>query len=126
MNLIAFLKPGDVLTAPKALGFVQHMGLVVGTNQVLQNTPERGEHLSTVEGFAQQRPVKVVRTGADPRLVQARTSQALRQRSKYDLLSNNCEHTVTKVLNGVAHSPQVIFWCSLAALGALLVVVLRR
>jgi hypothetical protein len=116
MTSIAFLQPGDVLSAPKAMGLVQHLGVVVGPNQVLQNTPERGEHIATVEEFARQRPVRVLRTAANPVVVQARTQKALQQPRGYDLILNNCEHTVTKVLNGKPESQQVVWGIGLVAL----------
>lgn len=116
MTSIAFLQPGDVLSAPKAMGLVQHFGVVVGPNQVLQNTPERGEHVATVEEFARQRPVRVLRTTANPTVVQARTREALQQPGGYDLILNNCEHTVTKVLNGKPQSQQVVWGLGLATL----------
>lgn len=126
LNSIASLQPGDVLSAPKALGLIRHLGLVIGPNQVLQNTPERGEHVATVQEFARKRSVDVLRTGAHPNVVQARASAILRRPRTYDLLRNNCEHTVTKVLTGVGRSGQALLWISLAISAGVVWIILKR
>ena len=63
---------GDLLIRDKALGIFDHIGVVVASNLVLQNTPERGEHIALVQEFAAGQPIKVQRTGADPSCVIAR------------------------------------------------------
>lgn len=98
------------------MGFVQHPGVVVGPNQEVQNTPERGEHIAPVEEFARQRPVRMLRTSANPVVVRTRTQQALQQPRGYDQILDNCEHTVTKALNGKPQNQQAVWGLGLAVL----------
>jgi len=99
---------GDILTRPKALGFIEHFGVAVARNMVLQNTPEKGEHLTTYDGFSAGKPVTVHKTGANPMSVQARSQQILANPKKYDAIRRNCQHTVYEVICGIAKSPLVV------------------
>jgi len=117
MNTITNIVVGDVLTRPKALGIATHFGVVIAPNAVLQNTPERGEHLTTVQDFSAGKPITVHRTGVHPSIVVARAHNALANPQKYDLIQNNCEHTTTKIVQGIAKSSQIAFFLTLAVLG---------
>ena len=113
--------PGDTLSRRK--GLVSHTGVALGDGRVLHNLPGRGEHISSEAEFSNGRPVQVL-----PR------SRAQRERAlsgahhhdmayhyggtsarRYQLLTNNCEHTVHRVTSGRARSPQLRGW--LAGLG---------
>lgn len=101
---------GDLLMRAKWLNFVNHTGVAISPNRVLHNTPEKGEHVSTLEEFSQGKQVEVQRTGADPLAVSQRAQKVLANPQKYDPISRNCEHTANEVAQGRAKSPQAIFW----------------
>lgn len=112
---------GDLLIRPKALGIFDHVGVLVGPNTVLQNTPAKGEHLAPVPEFAAGQPIKVLPTGANPSGVIARARRVLSNAKPYDPISRNCEHTASEVIRGYAKSPQVLFFLAFAAIVLLLV-----
>ena len=108
------LRPGDIVSRPK--GVVRHVGVVV-EDGVLHNVPGRGEHVSSLESFAAGRPVRVERPDRSRGLrTVARASHDFGGR-RYDLLNNNCEHSVNRLHEGRAHSPQLRRW-ALGAAGA--------
>ena len=113
---------GDLLVRPKAFGIVKHVGVLVAHNTVLQNTPEKGEHLTTMAEFAAGAPVTVLPTGAHPSHVMARARQILARAKAYNPLARNCEHTATEAVRGVAKSPQLLFFAAFAVIIALLVI----
>jgi hypothetical protein len=118
---------GDLLVREKALGFFNHVGVMVAPNAILQNTPEKGEHLAALPEFAAGEQVKVVTTGADRSLVSVRAQHVLANPKAYNPLSRNCEHTVYEVVSGVAKSPQLLLWVGVAIIvGIVAVVLLRR
>ena len=108
------LNIGDLLIRPKCPGFINHVGVCVGPNAVLQNTPSRGEHIATVQEFAAGAPIQVKPTGVSPVLVLSRLREMLHRRRPYHVLERNCEHTATEVTFGKAISPQMVFWTCLA------------
>ena len=114
---------GDVLTLPKSFGFLTHMGVAIGPDRVIQNTREKGEHVATVQEFSAGKPVTVHRTGVNPSVTVARAQTVLANPQPYDPVQNNCEHTVTKIVHGIARSPQAAFYLTLTVtalvLGAL-------
>lgn len=97
---------GDLLLRPKCLG-ISHVGVWLGGGRVFHNAPARGEHVSSVEEFAQREPVTVKATNADPASVSVRVHSRLSVPRPYDVLSNNCEHTANHVVTGKAFSPQL-------------------
>jgi hypothetical protein len=105
-NLL-LLNPGDLLLRPKCLGIVRHEGVVVGSNAVLHNTPDKGEHVSTVDDFADGKPVKVHPTFAAPALIYSRAQQVLGRPRQYDPFARNCQHTATELISGRANSAWV-------------------
>ncbi len=116
--------PGDLLRRLK--GFIHHKGVYLGGGFVLHNTPDKGEHVSTVQTFA--RGAKVLRSriqAADRRPVLQRAYKTIRAPRKYNPLTNNCEHTATRVVMGQASSDQLIRW-GLVALTVLATVLARR
>ena len=99
---------GSLLLRPKCLGIVQHEGVLVGCNVVLHNTPEKGEHISSVEGFAAGHPIQVLATGVHPSVIVARARRILLRPKAYDLLARNCQHTSSEIVRGVAKSSWAI------------------
>src|ERR1041385_5727809 len=110
MNQLFNFGVGDLLIRTKAVGmfFVEHEGVAVGSNTVLTNTPEKGEHLTTPEEFAAGNPVRVVPTGANPAGVIARAREILANPKKYNPFARNCQHTSSYVVRGTARSRQVM------------------
>jgi hypothetical protein len=100
--------PGDIVARRK--GLVLHKGVVLHDGRVLHNTPERGEHVSSLADFAAGERVQVERQPFDARRAALRRAERLSFRRGYDLLGNNCEHTVTRVAHGRPHSPQLGNW----------------
>ena len=117
---------GDLLIRPKALGLFDHIGVVVAPNTVLQNTPGKGEHLSTVNEFSNSQPIKVRHTGADPFIVTARAQKTLANPKQYDAATRNCEHTAYEIVCGIAKSPQFIAAVIVGLCVVMLFVALRR
>lgn len=98
---------GDFLLRPKCLG-ISHVGVWLGGGRVFHNAPARGEHVSSVEEFAQGETVTVKATNADAASVSVRVHSRLSAPQPYDVLSNNCEHTANHVVTGKAFSPQLV------------------
>lgn len=97
---------GDILKKNKQ-GFL-HYGIYVGNGLVFQNTPEKGEHDCSFQEFANGQPVTCISISQDKREeVMSRLSQSLSNAKQYNLLFNNCEHTVTRIVVGQAFSPQL-------------------
>jgi len=112
MNTLAI---GDLVMRPKLLGIIQHIGVIVGLNSVLHNTPEKGEHLSSLQEFAGGETVWGTRVGAEPVSVLSRVQKILTSPRAYDALNRNCEHTASEVTTGKATSSTVT-WIAIAFL----------
>jgi hypothetical protein len=125
MNYTATIGIGDILMRPK-LPCLEHIGVAIGNGLVCHNTPERGEHVSTIQEFAAGQPVKVQHTAANPLGVVSRANKILANPKKYDPVHRNCEHTTFEILHGVAKSPFVLVVISLIILGGILWLLLRR
>jgi len=108
---------GDFLTRPKALGFIEHVGVYLGSNAVATNTPEKGEHVTTLQEFASGQPVKVQRTNANPVAVTVNAQKILSNPKRYDLFARNCEHTAHEIIHGIAKSPMLAVLGILALIG---------
>lgn len=125
MNYTANIGIGDLLFRTK-FPFVNHKGVVVGNGLVCHNTPERGEHLSTVQEFTAGQPVRVQRTGANPADVVSRANKVLADPKKYNPAFRNCEHTASEIIYGIAKSPFVLTALSILLIAGLLVWLFRR
>ncbi len=126
MNKQTDIRIGDVLSRPKALGIVTHLGVVVAPGLVIQNRPGKGEHLATLKEFAGGKPVTVHRTAANPAEVTARAQAVLANPQGYDPIKNNCEHTVTRIIQGIARSPQLALIVTVVIVGGLVLVLKKR
>lgn len=98
---------GDVIARRK--GVVLHIGVVLAPNEVLHNTPERGEHVSSLDEFAAGRRVRLVRAACTQSRARASTARPRAGRS-YNLFTHNCEHTASRVVQGRSESPQLRSW----------------
>ena len=115
--------PGDILLRRK--GFVLHKGIALGNGRVFHNTPIEGEHVSSEESFRAGHRMYVKRLPANER---RRTVGAARTETprRYNLLTNNCEHTVSRARTGEGTSRQLEAWAVGLGLGALAFAATRR
>jgi len=103
------LNIGDIVRRPKKLGIltVMHEGVVVGLNQIFHNSPGKGEHITTLQEFAEGQKVEVTRTGADSLGLIARVKRMLTSPKAYSLFSRNCQHTSSEAVTGKPKSSSV-------------------
>lgn len=120
------LNIGDLLIRPKVLGLIDHFGVVIAHDRVLQNTPERGEHVTTVNEFSAGQKITVRSTGANPSSVLARAREILAYPQKYHLINRNCQHTANEVANGEAKSPMLFLAILTMIAGILMCLCMRR
>ena len=99
-------RPGDIVARRK--GVVMHHGVVLPDGNILHNTPLRGEHVSTAGEFRAGRRLYV--TSARSGDLAGRLHAAAPGKRRYNLFTNNCEHTVSRVTHGAAESPQLRSW----------------
>ncbi len=116
-------RPGDIIGRRK--GIVLHKGVYLGAGQVLHNTPGRGEHVTSLEEFADGKRVTLVRAACDESRHRA-ASAAPRSDRRYNLFTHNCEHTASRVTLGRAESPQLRGWVAGIGVAALAFVVTRH
>jgi len=100
---------------------VNHKGIYLENGWVFESTPEEGEHFSNIRRFAKGQPVHYRRLDIPVSVLWARTQMAVATRHPYNLLANNCEHAVSRLLGGRARSPQLQGWVALALLTAAIV-----
>ena len=85
-----------------------HHGLLMDDGQVLHNTPFRGEHVSSYDDFSKGRDVYQHSTESlDSSNDSQRLREAIAQRRHYNPFTNNCEHTVNRIVSGQAQSSQL-------------------
>lgn len=102
------IHPGDIVARAKNLGLMEHVGVFLGAGLVAENSPERGEHLSTLAEFAEGKPIRVHSGNGNTLEVLRRAKKVLDNPEPYDVLRNNCEHTASKIVQGYAKSPQLM------------------
>ncbi len=107
--------PGDIVSRRK--GLVMHKGIALGDGRVLHNTPFRGEHITSEEEFRNGQRLRVERLSRRKRERALAYADNLSS-ARYNLLTNNCEHTVHRVSSGSSHSPQVRGWLAGAGFAA--------
>ena len=99
---------GDILSRPK-FPFV-HRGVYLGNGHVLHNTPAHGEHVSDIATFAQTHQVSVERiSGHKKAEIRHRAFQTIIRPAPYNAVKNNCDHTVTRITEGIPTSQQLLF-----------------
>jgi hypothetical protein len=115
--------PGDVVWRRK--GVLIHKGIALPGDRVLHNTPLAGEHVSATADFARGHRVYPRRLKAEQRqrVLDAARPGASR---RYNLFTNNCEHTVSRASDGKPSSPQLDAWLVGLGVGALAFAVTRR
>lgn len=116
--------PGDVVSRRK--GFVMHRGIALGDGRVLHNTPFRGEHISSEAEFRAGQRMYVTRLDRAQRERALRHAESEAGLRPYSLVSNNCEHTVSRAIHGEAESPQLRAWVGALAAGITLFALTRH
>jgi hypothetical protein len=115
---------GTMLSRPKD-GLVLHWGVITGPDLIFHNTPERGEHESSISAFAGGKRVtirgRVQDLGAFGRRVSLKKANPL----PYHFLNNNCEHTLNALVGRPKASPQVAGWVGLAAAAVVFALILN-
>jgi hypothetical protein len=89
-------------------GLVMHRGVVLADGRILHNSPFRGEHVVSEAEFRDGKRLHVSRTDCPRQRRYAATSEP--EARGYNLLTNNCEHTVSRAMTGQPESPQLKSW----------------
>jgi hypothetical protein len=106
---MAQARPGDIVSRRK--GLVMHRGVALGGGRVLHNTPFRGEHICSETEFRAGKRMYVTNLDSDLRQrALHRAHHHVESGRGYNLLTNNCEHTVTRATHGESRSPQLQSW----------------
>ncbi len=115
---------GSILSVQRSL--YQHVGAYLGNGLVLQNSRPRGEEIVTIQKFSEGTSFTVKDPGPICEFSFLDRAYAIANNPRrYSFLSNNCEHTVTKALYGVARSPTIQFASIVMALGVLIAMAAR-
>ena len=85
-------------------GRFKHKGIVNENGLIVHNTPERGEHQSTLSEFADGQSVFVEKIYQFNQFMRDKISQILSSPKPYCQYSNNCEDTAGKII-GIPGSP---------------------
>ena len=103
-------------------GAFQHMGLLLPNGLVAHCAPNRGEHISTMNDFASGEDVKIEQLlpPQEYAAILGRVAEAMRLPKAYDVLTNNCEMFVSRLLGAPPESPQLRRVAVLVAFGMLL------
>lgn len=104
MNRNSNFEPGTVLARRK--GLIMHKGILLEDGSVYHNTPRRGEHVSSFASFSKNRNVYAEPTDEFTR-EEALWGAKLYPRRRYNPITNNCEHTVSRAATGSQRSPQL-------------------
>lgn len=109
-------KPGDKLVRPKFV-VLGHPGIYLPNGLVFHNTPP-GEQMVSLEEYAAG---YLIRVEAQPQHMRERAIysayQMLRNPSRYDLYTNNCDDSVNRALTGKPGSTQRVIITALIAGG---------
>lgn len=96
---------GVILSRPK--GLVIHWGVVTECGRVFHNTPDRGEHEVTFSEFAAGERVTIQGRAPDLAAFLRRLCIRRQRPRAYNAISNNCEHTVSALIQEESQSPQL-------------------
>lgn len=116
--------PGTILARPK--GPFTHWGVVTEFGTVFHNTPERGEHESSLSEFGAGNPISSPYRISYLHGFFSRLNERRVQPRAYDAASWNCEDTVAYLAGSWPRVSQVLWVVFLVAMIAGLVVALRR
>lgn len=107
---------GSVLRTPKFP--VNHYGIYIGKNQVIDNSPTgNGVSIRSLQEFSGNNHIHVHESPLTLDIGAERVKRASSfLGTPYRLLSQNCEHFYTEIINGKPKSPQVIVFTGMALL----------
>lgn len=105
VNAIEQVSIGEQLFRRK--GMVMHVGVYIGNQLILHNTPDKGEHSVDFDTFANGKTVYARPTNMIPYRVVAKAQQLLASPAKYQLFKRNCEHTASSLINDSPQSAQL-------------------
>ncbi len=89
-------------------GLYRHVSLYIGNGYVLHNNRARGEEVVPLHILSEGKEISVASGGAaDIASFLHRVRQVLANPKAYNLILNNCEHTASRVRDGIASSPQL-------------------
>lgn len=96
---------GDIIRRPK--GPVWHWGVWLPPG-VLHNTPENGEHISTLAEFHGGKPIEIIRPlDINRDEIIHRAQSIINHPSSYQYLWRNCEHTINQIIADEVYSQTV-------------------
>jgi len=107
---------GDILYRSKYPA--THTGIYLGNGNVFHNMPALGEHISSFHDFSEGKKVTVSKIPDAIRSeVLERLNNALSKPESYNLFTNNCEHTINKVVFNKKRSDQILILITLLTIG---------
>lgn len=110
------IEPGDILYRAKYPA--THTGIYLGNGNVFHNMPALGEHISSFNDFSEGKKVTVSKTPDAIRSeVLERLNHSLLNPENYNLFTNNCEHTINKVVFNKKRSDQILILVTLLTIG---------
>ena len=95
---------------PKVGEAIQHWGIVLPSGLVAHCTPERGEHISSIEDFCDGAAVSFTQnipTHLHSQVI-ANIKNAMNSPRAYHLTANNCETFVNRMITAIPQSPSVV------------------
>ena len=101
-------EPLALISRPK-LAVLRHIGVLLPDARVAHCTPDRGEHISSIEEFAAGKDVKIEQVvgRAQQLSILRRVAAAMAAPSAYNVATNNCETFANRIVEGKAKSPQL-------------------
>lgn len=112
----------------KKAGLFRHVGVLLPDGRVAHCSPERGEHISSVEEFADGRDVTIERAVPPTQYSSTfqRIASAMRSPQGYALMTNNCEMFANRMTGRKEESPQLHRAAIAVGVAALLVLAVTR
>lgn len=119
------LNIGDLLYRSKSL--VQHVGVYLGNNTVIHNSPDGDIQEVSFEDFAENKDVKIEKVVLENISILTNQLEIMRySTATYSVTHNNCEQFARKLLGMRPTSPQVTAVATGAVLGALVSVIAEK
>jgi hypothetical protein len=99
----------SVIARPKFSGSGEHWGVLIPGNLVAHNSPERGEHVSTLWEFALAGRFRVIRHVLPEHFHASmrRIQEAVQAPQAYHATNNNCQSFANRITGEAPRSPAV-------------------
>lgn len=125
MNTKTDLNIGDLVYRSKSL--VQHVGVYLGNNTVIHNSPDGDIQEVSFEDFAENKKVKIEKVELTNISILTEKLEVMRySTSKYSVMNNNCEQFARELLGMRVTSPQVKAVVAGATVGVFVSVVAEK